>query len=167
MWVQTLSSAFLCLHVCTATPVNKNNVIEVWAPPGGGWCVFDLCVSVCACSLALLGKAPLRQAYTEQLRSSAGAPEALQRRRDSEVDEWEWSREKGGGRFSQGEERGGETRDTSEQVENRRLRLSVLSLGMEGGWVKERLTVKRRAGKDVARLKKHKEARGGGVAERA
>lgn len=40
---------------------------------------------------------------------------------------------KGGGRFSQGEERGGETRDTSEQVENRRLRLSVLSLGMEGG----------------------------------
>lgn len=33
--------------------------------------------------------------------------------------------------------------------------------------MKERLTVKRRAGKDVARLKKHKEERGGGVAERA
>lgn len=99
MWVQTLGSAFLCLHVCTATPVNKNNVTEVCAPPGGGWCVFDLCVCVSVCVLACVAwcKAPLRQAYTEQLWSSAGAPEALQRRRDSEVDEWEWSREKGGG----------------------------------------------------------------------
>lgn len=76
------------------------------------WCVFDLCAYECVCALALPGKAPLRQAYTEQLRSSAEAPEAPQRRRDWEVDGWEGKRKRGeiwgggGGRFSQEGEEG-------------------------------------------------------------
>lgn len=78
--------------------------------------------------MLLPGGAPLGGGYTDQLRTTAGAPEAPSPWQEERLSN-RWGQEGGfgGGIVHRG--RGGGTRDTSEQVESRRFTLSLYPQG--------------------------------------
>lgn len=129
--ISTLYTFLSLIRVCTATPVSQKQCDRACSPiavPGSGVCIWP-------CVLVLPGEAPVRGGFADQ-HSAAGGPRGSSPRREGEIEEEMRTR----GRILEGggmgwgavhESKRGRwgTRDTSEQVENRRCRLSLFPEG--------------------------------------